>query len=230
MDTSLEYYFDFPSQPSRALYILLKASGTNFEAKTVDLLTAENTQDEYKKINRFQKVPAIIDKENGRAFHLAESIAILRYLVAKEKISAEFYPLDLKQRARVDEFLSWQHNGIRTSCSLYFRFLWVQEKIFGSPASEAKVAKYRKRMEKDLELMENVWLKDSEFLSGNKLTAADVFGACEIEQIRFCGYDIKNKYPKVYSWIERVRRELHPYFNEAHQVVYEFEKEYKSKL
>lgn len=91
--------------------------------------------------------------------------------------------MDLKQRAKLDEFLEWQHTAIRTSCSLYFRFLWVQEKIFGAPASKEKVAKYRKLMEKDLQLMEDLWLKDTKFLVGNNLTAADVFGACEIEQI-----------------------------------------------
>ncbi|XP_061389073.1 glutathione S-transferase theta-3-like [Musca vetustissima] len=230
MDSTLEYYFDFLSQPSRALYILLKASGTKFEAKPINLLEAENLQDDYKKINRFKKVPAIIDKEDDQVFQLSESIAILRYLAAKDQISIAFYPIDLHERARVDEFLSWQHTGIRTSCSLYFRFQWVQEKAFGSPASEAKVAKYRKLMEKDLELMENLWLKDTEYLAGNKLTAADVFGACEIEQIRCCGYEIKNKYPKIYSWIERVRHELHPFFNEAHRMVYMYEKETKSKL
>ncbi|XP_058977998.1 glutathione S-transferase theta-1 isoform X2 [Musca domestica] len=220
MDTSLEYYFDFLSQPSRALYILLKASETKFEPKTINLLGGEN----------IQEVPAIIDREHDQPLHLAESIAILRYLAAKNYISDEFYPCDFHQRARIDEFLSWQHNGIRTSCSLYFRFLWVQEKVFGSPASEAKVAKYRKLMEIDLESMENLWLKDSDFLTGSKLTAADVFGACEIEQIRCCGYEIKNKYPKVFAWIERVRKGLHPYFNEAHQVIYTYEKDYKSKL
>lgn len=38
-------------------------------------------------------------------------------------------------------------------------------------------------MEIDLNLIENLWLKDTKFLAGNNLTAADIFGACEIEQI-----------------------------------------------
>lgn len=59
----------------------------------------------------------------------------------------------------------------------------MQEKLFGSPASDNKVAKYRKLMEIDLNLIENLWLKDTKFLAGNNLTAADIFGACEIEQI-----------------------------------------------
>lgn len=34
----LKYYFDFLSQPSRTLYILLKESGTKFEEHQLDLL------------------------------------------------------------------------------------------------------------------------------------------------------------------------------------------------
>lgn len=147
------------------------------------IITAEHHDDDYGKVNRFQKVPAIIDYVDNQEFQLAESVAILRYLIESNKISIHFYPMDLKQRAKVDEFLEWQHTTIRTSCSLYFRFLWVQEKLIGTPASAGKVAKYRILMEKDLEIMENIWLKESRFLVGNSLTAADVFGACEIEQI-----------------------------------------------
>lgn len=143
----------------------------------------EHHQEEYKQINRFQKVPAIIDYVDNKEFQLAESIAILRYLVDTGRVSTNFYPVDLQQRARVDEFLEWQHMGIRTSCSLYFRFSWVQPKVFGTPCSEEKIAKYRVAMEKDLQLIETLWLDNKKFLVGNTITAADVFGACEIEQI-----------------------------------------------
>lgn len=34
---TLKLYYDLMSQPSRALYILLKATGCNFESKYVDL-------------------------------------------------------------------------------------------------------------------------------------------------------------------------------------------------
>lgn len=39
----LKYYFDFLSQPSRALYILLKVSDTKFEPIHIDLLKGNNT-------------------------------------------------------------------------------------------------------------------------------------------------------------------------------------------
>lgn len=40
----LKYYFDFLSQPSRALYILLKTSGTDFEPIQIDLLKGTTTK------------------------------------------------------------------------------------------------------------------------------------------------------------------------------------------
>lgn len=131
-------------------------------------------------------MPAIIDYVDNKEYHLAESIAILRYLAHTTQISLNFYPMDLKQRAHVDEFLQWQHTGIRTSCSLYFRFTFAQSKLFGYPASEEKIRKYQKMMENDLNQMEHLWLSETKFLIGNKITAADVFGACEIEQISKC--------------------------------------------
>ena len=107
-----------------------------------------------------------------------------RYFANKKYIDERFYPSDLCQRARVDEFLSWQHNGIRSSCSLYFRFLWAEKYITGQSAAAGKIAKYQAEMERDLQYMEDEWLQDgAKFLNGNVLTAADVFGACELEQI-----------------------------------------------
>lgn len=41
------------------------------------------------------------------------SIAILLYLARKFKTPDHWYPSDLQKRARVDEYLSWQHVNIR---------------------------------------------------------------------------------------------------------------------
>lgn len=42
-------------------------------------------------------------------FKLAESIAIYRYLASEHKIADNWYPKDSKKRAKVDEYLEWQH-------------------------------------------------------------------------------------------------------------------------
>jgi hypothetical protein len=37
-------------------------------------------------------------------------------------------------------------------------------------------------MKSTLGLIENVWLKDTAYLTGNEITIADLLGVCEIEQ------------------------------------------------
>lgn len=68
------------------------------------IFTGEHMTDEYKAINKFQKVPCIVDHDG---FKLSESIAILRYLDRKNEypLLKPLYPEDSKTRALVDEFL-----------------------------------------------------------------------------------------------------------------------------
>lgn len=48
------------------------------------------------------------------------SIAIMKYLAEKYQTSDHWYPADLQKRARVNEYLSWQHMGIRMHGSKMF--------------------------------------------------------------------------------------------------------------
>ena len=45
-------------------------------------------------------------------FALTESVAIMKYLASTRDIADHWYPKDSKSRARVDEYLAWQHQGI----------------------------------------------------------------------------------------------------------------------
>lgn len=54
----------------------------------------------------------------------------------------------------------------------------------GKPPSPEKVASAEKHMTNCLDIIENVWLKDTPFLVGNTISVADIFGACELEQPR----------------------------------------------
>lgn len=60
--------------------------------------------------NRFHQVPVILDGD----FELSESVAILRYMVAKNPVDDHWYPKDAKDRARVDEYLSWALHNMHT--------------------------------------------------------------------------------------------------------------------
>lgn len=79
------------------------------------LLPGEHLTDEYEKnVNRFKKIPAIVVGD----FKLAESIAIYRYLASEYKIQDNWYPKDSKKRARVDEYLEWQHVSVKINYKL----------------------------------------------------------------------------------------------------------------
>lgn len=88
------------------------------------------------------------------------------------------------EQARVDEFLEWHHITLRVTCSLYFRTIWLDPLITGVRPSNEKIQNLTKLMEDNLDIIENVWLQKTDFLTGQRLTAADIFAACEIEQTR----------------------------------------------
>ncbi|XP_013105437.1 glutathione S-transferase theta-1 isoform X2 [Stomoxys calcitrans] len=181
----------------------------------------EHRSEEFKKINRLQKLPCIVDGD----FHLSESIAILRYLAKKGEFSEQLYPKDITNRAKVDEFLEWQHVGLRYGCSTYFVHLWLYP-ISGlaEVPSVKKLTKLQEDMENSLKLVDKIWLKNSDFVSGSKLSVADLFGACEIEQIKLAKYDVSEKFPNISSWLARVREEANPFYDEGHKYVNNFAK------
>lgn len=214
---TLKFYFDFLSQPSRALYILFKMTKLPYESIPVALRNGAHLTDEFKNdVNRFQKVPCIID--NG--FKLSESVAILRYLKSTTtSIPDSLYPSDVKGQAQVDEYLEWQHNNTRLTCAMYFQLMWLLPKMFGKEQNPKQIAEMKKRMETCLDQIENIWLADNKFLAGNTLTAADIFAACEIEQPRIAGYDATVGRPKLAAWMACVKKETNPYYDEAHKIV-----------
>ncbi|BFG05192.1 glutathione S-transferase theta-1-like [Drosophila madeirensis] len=200
----------------------MKLGKIPFDDCPVALRKREHLTDEYKKINRFQKVPAIVDGN----FQLSESVAIVRYLSDKGQFSEKLYPKSLEARARVDEFLEWQHLGIRVPCGLFFRSVWLYpvNGIAPMPKTE-KIQKLVKDVETNLEFVERLWL-EKDFLIGDQLTVADIFGASEINQMKLCQYNVSEKqFPKVAKWLARVRESSNPYFDEAHNFVYEKSKQ-----
>lgn len=157
------------------------------------LTTGEHLTDEYRPINRFGKIPCIVDD----TFRLAETPAILQYLVRtapahNRQIADHWYPSDAQRRARVDEYMSWQHMNTRLHCSTYFWLKWLLPLRLGKQVSEARLTEALTQMEQTLEVMETVWLGQGQryIAGGDAITVADLLAACELEQtskcIRFC--------------------------------------------
>ncbi|CAB3227216.1 unnamed protein product [Arctia plantaginis] len=213
---SLSLYCDLMSQPSRALYILLKSIKCNFEPKFVHLRKAEHYSEEFSAINRFQKVPVI--DHNG--FILTESVAILKYLSRENIIPESLYPKESKLQARVEEFLEWQHAGIRLHCAMYFRVKYLDPILFNKTLEPRSLAGYESRMENALTEFDTKWLgRGTDFIvAGDKPTVADLLAACELEQPRMAGYD-PAKFKNISVWWSKVRDHFNPYYDEGHVII-----------
>ena len=57
----VQFYFHPASQPSRAVYMTIRALGIEHDLHIIDLFTGENRKPPYLKINPRGKVPAIVD-------------------------------------------------------------------------------------------------------------------------------------------------------------------------
>ncbi|KAI8036387.1 glutathione S-transferase theta-1 [Drosophila gunungcola] len=212
MSKSIRFYYDLLSPTSRGLWLALKLGNKPIEYCPIALRKLEQLTDEYKKINRFQKVPAIVDGD----FHLAETIAIIRYLADKGQLDEKLYPKSLEARARVDEFLEWQHLNIRLACSMFFRDAWLFpiNGLAAKPKPE-RIQELIEGVETNLGLLELIWL-EKDFLVGQQMTVADLVGASEINQLKIFHYKVdEKKFPKVAKWLDRVREATNPYHDEG---------------
>ncbi|XP_052872752.1 glutathione S-transferase theta-2-like [Anopheles cruzii] len=217
----LKLYYDFMSQPSRALYIFLETNKIPYTRCPIALRKFENKTDQYRaNVNRFGKVPCIA--ENGD-FRLAESVAIYRYLAREYDAASHWYPLgDSLRQARIDEYLSWQHLNVRAAVSLYFFYVWLGP-LTGKNVEPTKADRLRQRMVEVLNFFEQELLQDGPSgpsITGGGITVADLSAACEIEQAKVAGYDPCADRPRMAQWMATVRAATNPFYDEAHRTVY----------
>uniref|UniRef100_A0A2M4BYE9 Putative c-terminal n=1 Tax=Anopheles marajoara TaxID=58244 RepID=A0A2M4BYE9_9DIPT len=223
MSRGIKLYYDFMSQPSRALYILLEVNKIPYIRCPVALRKFEHKTPEFRaNVNRFGKVPCIVEQESD--FRLAESVAIYRYLAREHLLSNHWYPLaDSIRQARIDEYLSWQHLNLRADVSLYFFHVWLNP-LMGKEIDTDKADRLRQRLTKGLNFFERELLQDG--LTGpsitgeDTLTVADLSAACEIEQAKIAGFDPCLDRPRIAQWMATVRAHTNPHYDEAHRLVY----------
>ena len=95
------YTWDTPN--GRKISIGLEEMGLPYTVHPVNLGKKEQHAPEFLKISPSNKIPAIVDTDNG--ISVFESGAILMYLADK---AGKFYQQDLVQRIKVNEWLMWQ--------------------------------------------------------------------------------------------------------------------------
>ncbi|XP_074146054.1 glutathione S-transferase theta-2B isoform X1 [Sminthopsis crassicaudata] len=199
----LELYLDLISQPCRAVYLFAKANGIPFEVKSVELLRGQHMTDDFAKVNSLKRVPALKDGD----FTLAECSAILHYLSQKYNTPAHWYPSDLQARARVEEYLSWHADCIRGN---FGAMLWIRVlgPLIDVHVPKEKVDRNIASMTQFLQHLEQKFLQDKPFLTGDHISFADLMALEELIQTVYAGYDVFKGRPKLVAWRAQVEATL----------------------
>jgi len=209
---SVKAYVDMRSQPCRALLLFLKQSDIPHEVVMVDLFKEEQKKPEFTDVFPLGSVPTIKDGD----FALGETIAIFRYLMTKysDKVADHWYPQDVEKRARVDEYMAWQHTGTRKACCDVFVSEILLKMFKQPPTSEEQMKKELEALEKALDKLENAFMKDNKFLIGDEITVADLLAVSELIENMVFGRDHTEGRPKLRAYIDRVKEKLNPAFDE----------------
>ena len=91
----------------RKVSILLEELGVDYTVFPVNIGAGEQHKPAFLENSANNKIPAIVDHENG--MQLMESGAILIYLSDKYK---QFFANDLLERSRITEWVMWQMGGL----------------------------------------------------------------------------------------------------------------------
>uniref|UniRef100_A0A3Q2ZHJ7 Glutathione S-transferase theta 1a n=1 Tax=Hippocampus comes TaxID=109280 RepID=A0A3Q2ZHJ7_HIPCM len=187
----MELYLDLRSQPCRSVFMFAKLNAIPFDFKLVDLAKGEQYGEEFGKISPVRKVPVMKDGD----FVLTESVAILQYLAEKHasRLPDHWYPADLRQRARVNEYLSWQQMNLRAH---------------GSKVFLLKVGLDSYELSQTVDVLDKYFLGEKLFLCGASISLADLVAVAEIMQPVSSGVDVFSGRPKLSAWCERVKKEV----------------------
>jgi glutathione S-transferase len=101
MTDKISLYYTSGSPPSRACIQLARILKIDIDLKNVNVVKGEQHSEWFKQLNLVKKIPVML--YNG--FVLAESRAILTYLINKWQPSSSWYPNDPEKRAIIDQRL-----------------------------------------------------------------------------------------------------------------------------
>uniref|UniRef100_A0A3Q0RPU8 glutathione transferase n=1 Tax=Amphilophus citrinellus TaxID=61819 RepID=A0A3Q0RPU8_AMPCI len=212
----MELYLDLVSPPCRSVFLFARALKIPFEFKRVDLAAGQQYSQEFGEISIVRKIPVM--KDGG--FILTESTAILKYLVQKYSVADHWFPADLQQRARANEYLSWQHMNLRAHCSKVFLLKALFPIVMDAEVPKETMDAALENLKQSLNLLEEKFLQNKPFILGDKISVADVVAAVEMMQPLGTGVDGFEGRPKLIAWRERVKKELgEKLFEEAHEML-----------
>jgi GSH-dependent disulfide-bond oxidoreductase len=177
----------------RKVSIALEEMALPYKAITVDIGKDEQFKPDFLKISPNNRIPAIVDHDNGLA--LFESGAILMYLAEK---TGKFWPKEPKAHWHTMQWLMWQMGGVGPMLGQVHHF--VKYNAGKAPYAEERYLKEAKRLYGVLDKQ----LAQTEFVAGD-YSIADMSIWPWISRFEWQQMDL-NQYPNVKRWYTAIAK------------------------
>lgn len=196
MTTPIKLYRNPKSGHCHRAELMLAFLGLPYETIDLDMANGAHKAPDYLKVSPFGLVPAIDDG----GYTMADSNAILVYLVQNYAKDSDWIPSDPKEAAEVQRWLTIAADNIYSGpCAARL------VKVFGAGLNhEAAVKKAH-----DLFKIMDTHLSDRDWLATDKITIADVAGYSYIAHAPEGAVSL-DPYPNIQAWLKRI--EGHPGF------------------
>jgi GST-like protein len=173
----------------RKISIALEEMGLSYATHPINIGKDEQFAPDFLKISPNNKIPAIIDQDNGQS--VFESGAILMYLGAK---TGKLYPAEAKARIRIHEWLMWQMSAVGPFLGRAHYFLHYNEGK--APFADAWFAAEAKRLYGVLDRL----LAGQDFMCGD-YSIVDIATFPWIARFAWQKIDLKD-FPNVRRWYQ----------------------------
>ena len=176
----------------RKISIALEELGLPYEVHPINISEGEQFSTEFSAISPNQKIPAIVDRENG--IRLMESGAILMYLAQK---AGKLLPADPVKYWETIQWLMWQKGGLGPMLGLALHYL-----KFNPGKSAYSEERYQKETHRLYGVL-NRALSGCDFIVDGEYTIADIASWPWVARHEFQNVDL-NDYPNVLTWYLRI--------------------------
>lgn len=189
------------SNTSRPVRALVAEHKLPVEIVSLDFYKGEHASPPYTDINPNGLVPTLVDDDG---FVLTESSAIMKYLA--DKFDLPLYPKGLRERAKVNELMDWFNTGFYRdyAYNVVYPQIYAHHKRPDDSTQKGTIEWGKANTKKWLTVLNDHWLgQGNKFLTGDKLTIADIFGYALLT----CGMVTRDEfkdYPNVERWVKTV--------------------------
>jgi len=176
----------------RKISIALEELGLEYQVHPINIGEGEQFSAEFSAISPNQKIPAIVDRENG--IRLMESGAILMYLAQK---AGKLLPAEPEKYWETIQWLMWQKGSQGPMLGQALHYL-----KFNPGKSVYSEERYQKETHRLYGVLDRA-LAGRDFIVDGEYTIADIASWPWVARHEFQNVDL-NDYPNVLAWYLRI--------------------------